>query len=201
MPFLESQELSPSSAAMVAFVVLADAHLGEPEIALETEAQGITRQALVNLRNFELVGGLAVFLWNALNPGADEYRVAGSSPSGVGALSGRIQASKGDARLDLVAWEGMAGSETWAFAHFERLFESIQKDPSVRPDSLGRAWSISKAHAPGAQVLALAREGHVGVDLELLEPSPNLDAPPKGCSSVSVPGWETSPSRIAGTPC
>ena len=98
-----------------------------------------------------------------------------SSPSGVGALSGRIQASKGDTRLDLVVWEGMAGSETWALAHFERLFESIQKDPSVRPDSLGRAWSISKAHAPGAQVLALAREGHVGVDLELLEPSPNLE--------------------------
>jgi len=61
---------------MVAFVVLADAHLGEPEIALETEAQGITRQALVNLRNFESVGGLAVFLWNAVNPGADEYREA-----------------------------------------------------------------------------------------------------------------------------
>jgi 4'-phosphopantetheinyl transferase len=43
-------------------------------------------------------------------------------------------------------------------------------------DAQGRPWSLSLARAPGARALALARDGRIGVDLEVLRASGALAA-------------------------
>ena len=54
----------------------------------------------------------------------------------------------------------------------------LAADTQGRPraqDAQGQSLSLSRAHAPGASVLALAEAGRVGVDLEPLAPSEHLD--------------------------
>jgi len=55
----------------------------------------------------------------------------------------------------------------------------LEPDVHGRPraqDMEGRSLAISQARAPGAQVLAIAQCGRIGVDLELLQPSQALAA-------------------------
>jgi phosphopantetheinyl transferase len=55
----------------------------------------------------------------------------------------------------------------------------LEPDVHGRPrgqDAQGRSLAISQARAPGAQILAIARGGRIGVDLELLQPSQALEA-------------------------
>jgi 4'-phosphopantetheinyl transferase len=55
----------------------------------------------------------------------------------------------------------------------------LSPDALGRPraqDGHGRSLSLSVARAPGARLLALARVGRIGVDLEALRPSSTLEA-------------------------
>jgi non-ribosomal peptide synthetase-like protein len=55
----------------------------------------------------------------------------------------------------------------------------LEPDTHGRPraqDAEGRSLAISRARAPGAQVLAVARGGRIGVDLEPMQPSQALAA-------------------------
>jgi hypothetical protein len=83
--------------------------------------------------------------------------------------------SPGAVRLFLDA----GSTSTVAPAELDGDFVRLSSDPHGRPralDGQGCPWSISRSRAPGARVLALARHGRIGVDLEALLPSTALDA-------------------------
>ena len=134
MPVPATHEISCFQAALGAFALLAEAHLGAEGIVLETEALGVHRQVSMRARELELVGGLVDTVWKNLDPGTQACRIEGSSAHGSGRISGDIRIQDDVAHLEDLAWEGVILSKDWSLVHFGRLVETIRGDASARVD-------------------------------------------------------------------
>ena len=129
MPSLDTHEIQPSWAALVAFALLVRGHLGEEEIILATVGQGRRRLLQTHVLDSDVTLAFADLLGNSLDPGATDFRIEGrSAPEGAG-IAGCVRLESGVARLEFEAGGALSSAGPWPAVHFQQLFDSILRDP------------------------------------------------------------------------
>ena len=136
MPFLDPSDMPSSRAGLAAFSLLAEAHLGEAEVRLESEAGAVIRDVRLRPCETDSVQALADELWLGLYPGCGRFRIQGSCTSTPATLSAQVDCGAGGLDSSSLTWEGGGGAGRWLKSHFQMLLEGIQQHRNLRPASI-----------------------------------------------------------------
>ena len=124
-----------------------------------------------------VLGDLSLLMKGETLPAGTRWEGSPARPAGVPpppSAGSRPPEAAGSGKVRVLLQENPLPGAPTGKADLIPLAPDTQGRPRAR-DAQGRVLSLSRAHAPGATVTALAEAGRVGVDLELLAPSEHLD--------------------------